>query len=260
MKLLRAMLLVGRHAFASVFASKRLLFLGFLCALPPLVNLVVLQQAADVRFEYWVGTVLFGYFHVVAGFGALFLGAAVLGDEIEGRTITYLFTRPVPREVFFVARLLGHVLAYSLLIAASLWLFTSMLADRIELGGALLGGTILVTCAGFAVYAAILAGLRLITDKAIYVGFLFGAAIEFGLSKASASGLSKWSVWHHMVVIEWRLADRSFGGASEALSGLRPEETLGGAATTLAVTFAVALAFGVVLVRTREIRVPAAVG
>jgi len=134
MNVLRTMLLVGGHAFGRALRSRRTWFLVLLCALPLLINVVALQTsgldpadtgstgrgASRPGFEHWVGVVLFGYFHVVAGFGALFLGPAVLGDEVEGRTITYVFTRPIRREAFFVARLLGYVVAYSILIASAM--------------------------------------------------------------------------------------------------------------------------------------------
>lgn len=255
------MLLVGRHAFGRVLRTKRTIFLAFLCALPLLITIAVLPSGPKLKFAYWVNMVLFGYFHVVAGFGALFLGAAVFGDEIEGRTITFLFTRPIPREAYFVARLLGYVFAYAIMITASMAMLAFVLRDRFEIPGRVLWGTIGATCGGFVVYAAILATLRLLTDKAIFVGFLFGAAIEAGLSKIPVTGLSKWSVWHHMAVIQWRLSGtREVGDAAEALVGIAPEETLSGSVTALAVTFAVAVILGVLLVRTRETRVPAAVG
>jgi len=49
---------------------------------------------------------------------ALILGSAVIAEEIEDRTVTYLFTRPVPRA----SVLLGRLLAAVLVAVALCWL------------------------------------------------------------------------------------------------------------------------------------------
>jgi len=38
---------------------------------------------------------------------ALFYGTSVLGDELDGKTLTYLFTRPLPRWHFVLGKYLG---------------------------------------------------------------------------------------------------------------------------------------------------------
>jgi len=47
---------------------------------------------------------------------ALVLGSAVVAEEIEDRTLTYLFTRPVPRAVVLLGRWLATLLLTELLI------------------------------------------------------------------------------------------------------------------------------------------------
>lgn len=50
---------------------------------------------------------------------ALVLGAAVVAEEIEDRTLTYLFTRPVPRVVVLLGRWLATLAVTEALILAS---------------------------------------------------------------------------------------------------------------------------------------------
>jgi ABC-type transport system involved in multi-copper enzyme maturation permease subunit len=49
----------------------------------------------------------------------LFYATAIIGDEIDEKTITYLFVRPVPRAVIFLGKYLSCVLVGGLLIIPS---------------------------------------------------------------------------------------------------------------------------------------------
>ena len=49
----------------------------------------------------------------------LFYATALIGDEVEDKTITYLFVRPVPRAIIYLGKYLAGVLAVSLLIFPS---------------------------------------------------------------------------------------------------------------------------------------------
>ena len=66
-------------------------------------------------------------------------------------------------------------------------------------------GTLLIALCGFATYAAFLAALRALFEKALYIGFFLVALVEWALASLPASGLSKCSVWHHLAVLQLRL-------------------------------------------------------
>ena len=100
--------------------SRRTIFMALVVGLPVLLSLVVrvLHDArrADLRVNNTTvtGPSIFGLmiwvFFVRFSVPVLgvFYGTALIADEVEDKTITYLFTRPIPRG----AVLLGKYLAY----------------------------------------------------------------------------------------------------------------------------------------------------
>jgi ABC-type transport system involved in multi-copper enzyme maturation permease subunit len=92
----RSLLMAGLVGLPVAFA---LLYRGVLAArIPPQVGPMELYGAVVVL--YYVGSVL--------PLVALFYATSLVADEVEGKTITYLLTRPVPR----VAILAGKFAAY----------------------------------------------------------------------------------------------------------------------------------------------------
>lgn len=114
---------------------------------------------------------------------ALFYGTSVLGHELEGKTLTYLFTRPLPRWKIVVGKYLGVVAA--LIPAATISLIGS--ASLLGVSGthvtAILAGAVGALLAYSAVF--ILIGF-LIPRRAMIVGLLYGIIFEFVLSFAPA--------------------------------------------------------------------------
>ncbi len=112
---------------------------------------------------------------------SLFYGTSVLGHELTGKTLTYLFTRPLPRWKFILGKYLGIITA--LLIPTSLSLLTSWLILG-ALGGfsvflALLAATVGALMAYNAIF--ILFGF-LIPRRAMIVALLYGVVFEMVLS------------------------------------------------------------------------------
>jgi ABC-type transport system involved in multi-copper enzyme maturation permease subunit len=204
--------------------------------------------------------ILMALYQFVIPFAALLLGVAVLGDEIEGRTITYLFTRPLPRPVFYLGRLLGYITAFGILAVVSTYVTAYLFGNRVELTAAQVGGASLIAFCGFAVYTAFLAALRAFVEKAIYVGFFLVALLEWTLGFLPASGLSKCSVWHHLAVLQTRMfTPFQLTKIEELLVGIAPDETARGSIIALASIFLASAIAGAVAVRFKEVRVPAAV-
>jgi hypothetical protein len=74
-----------------------------------------------------------------------------------------------------------------------------------------------------------------------------------------AGGMTRLSVWHHLSVFVMRLFEgRRFD--MPAMDNVAETETVGGSALVLVTVFFAALIASCILVRTREVRVPAAVG
>jgi hypothetical protein len=99
--------------------SQRTLFLGILTAAPVAVSLLVRLAALTnatviVNGRRPAGAEVFGtivwlvFIRFVVPVVGVFYGTALIADEVDDKTITYLFTRPIARR----AVLLGKYLAY----------------------------------------------------------------------------------------------------------------------------------------------------
>ncbi len=119
---------------------------------------------------------------VVVPLTGLVLGSAAVAEEVDDRTLTYLYTRPMPRAALLLGRYaaIAVVLTAILLIGVALFLLAASRARgegpplvagiaRPLLGAALIGG---------AVYAALAAALGAFVKNPMVVGLGYAFAIE----------------------------------------------------------------------------------
>jgi len=262
MRALPGFFLVWRSAFGSALRSKRLLVLVLLAALPLLVAALNVAYARHVGHSQFVYMFLMVVCQVTVPFGALFLGVAVLGDEIDGRTITYLFTRPLPRWVFYFGRLFGCACAFGLVVALSTLACAQIYMQRVFITWGQVGATTAVALGGSLTYMTFFAALRALVKKAILVGFMITFIFEFMLSKAPPGNGAKITVWHHLTLLMTRVfsGQVKIAGRLENLSGVVPVESVAGSIQVLVGVFLVSAFVGAYVVKTGEINVPAAVG
>jgi hypothetical protein len=257
MKWISGLLLVARQAFGQSFRGGRLFALLLLVLVPVLIATAISYARGRVNSEAYAWIMLFFVYQVVVPFIGLFLGVGALGDEIEGRTITYLFTRPIPRPVLYVGRLLGYAAGFSLLLAAAVLAIQALLGRRIpglETGGATAAA---IAVGGFCAYLALFALLRTLFRRALYLGAFLAFVFEGLVSKLPGARISQISIWHHMAVLFTKCADTG-SLDPDLVASILPTETARGSALALAVTFGAALLAGAVLVHRREVHVPAA--
>ena len=101
--------LLSRMQLRSLVLSRRMLFCIVLAAAP-----VVIAWFAGAHEDAAEIVPLLGLFlilQVVAPLISLTVGSSVVTEEIESRTLTYIFTRPTNRAAFFVGRLAASTLA-----------------------------------------------------------------------------------------------------------------------------------------------------
>lgn len=112
---------------------------------------------------------------------ALFYGTSVLGEELDGKTLTYLFTRPLRRSRFVVGKYLGIVAA--LVVPTGLSLLASWLLLEAPGGVALFAAVLVGTAGALLAYNAlfVLFGF-LIPRRAMIVALLYGVFFELILS------------------------------------------------------------------------------
>lgn len=114
---------------------------------------------------------------------ALFYGTSVLGHELDGKTLTYLFTRPIPRWKIVVGKFLGIVAALIPAVTVSLVVSGLLLGTGMVHLLTLLAGSAGAVTAYAAVFTLI--GF-MIPRRAMIVGLLYGIIFEFVLSFAPA--------------------------------------------------------------------------
>ncbi|MHC4549308.1 MAG: hypothetical protein ACYTEZ_11090 [Planctomycetota bacterium] len=258
MRNLNGFLLVARHAFGRLLMDKRTLGLLLLAAFPGFFAFMQVTFDSHVTVGEFTMAMLYIVLQTILPLAALVVGVAVMGDEIEGRTVTYLFTRPLARPVLYLGRLAGSSAAGGLLVALAVVVAARIFARQVALSDAETVATVGIAVGGFAVYTAFFAALRLLFRRALYIGFVLAVIFEGWVSKLPVSGFAKCSLWHHLALLQVRVLDADVA-TLPVPSSIGPAETAGGSLQALAWVLVVCLAGGAWLVRSREIRIPAAV-
>ena len=127
--------LVYVAAVRELVRRKRLVFLGMAGALPLLLAIVwrTHWSANMPAIDFFTNVGGLVYLKALVFLVSLFFGVPAIHDEIEGRTITYLFTRPLPRGAVYAGRLLAVSTVSGLVLAGSLALcFLIMVVGNFE--------------------------------------------------------------------------------------------------------------------------------
>lgn len=183
---------------------------------------------------------------------SLFYGTSICAEELEGRTLTYLITRPLSKTGIFLGKYAAYVALMFSMTAASLGLsFFLMNGHRFRDPGLYL--TFLrdagVLGLGIVVYTALFAFLGTFLRRAILIGLLFGFGWENVIQYFPGS-TQKFSIVHYMKSLLPRWGS---GGGSLAILLFRLEPTEPAAAIlTLAALAVIFLALGCWLFRTKE--------
>ena len=232
---------VYRFTLPAIFWSKRTLFFGLLVMiLPTIAAIFLMWKAIPVTEELRAGYVLYTYsFWLVNYFIlllALFFGTSVVAEEIEGKTLTYLFTRPVPKPAILLGKaaatwttgalLLGPMLllTYTLLtlgdgILAEYVLNAGIIKSELTYSGnpasflthlPTLIGDLMLTLAALAVYIAIFTFVGAFFNKPV----LWGIALAFGWESWVAyvpGPTRKLTVMHYMQSLTSHASGRNIG-------------------------------------------------
>ncbi len=112
---------------------------------------------------------------VVPVLGA-FYGTSLMSDEVEDRTLTYLFTRPVPRGAVIIGKYLAYLACTALVVLPSV---TAVYLLITPVSGGSIGGTFpqLLTdlgllALGLAVYGAVFAFIGALVPRPLVAGLI----------------------------------------------------------------------------------------
>mgnify|MGYP001350311893 CR=1 FL=1 len=190
-ELARASWILFQTHLVRTFRTRRGLIAAGLAALPVVLALIVQQVSRHLEATKGpapvepVILIVWGMLvQVIVPLVALVLASGVIAEEIEDRTITYLFTRPIPRAAILLGRWLAAALPILVLAGLSAEAVVRLLAEVGEPGEApwLPEGfhwRLLVTALmGGAVYSAVFAAAGALFKRPMLVGLAYTFVYE----------------------------------------------------------------------------------
>ena len=168
--------------------SRRTIFMGLVVGLPVLLALVIrvfdLAGASGVRVNNMAvdGPAVFGLiiwaFFLKFSIPVLgvFYGTSLIADEVEDKTITYLFSRPISREAVLLGKYLAYMGCTMLVVLPSIMLVWLLV---IPMGGSF-GANFIdlvkdlgIVAIGLAVYGAVFAFIGAKFKRPLLIGLVF---------------------------------------------------------------------------------------
>jgi ABC-type transport system involved in multi-copper enzyme maturation permease subunit len=178
--------------------SRRSVFLALVVGGPVIVALIAALvelfnlPALRVNGVRVGGNVIFGtmiwmlYLRVIVPILGVFYGTSLVADEVEDKTITYLFTRPIPRGAVLVGKYLAYLACTVLIVLPSVMIVYFLV---MPLGGRGMSGIasgfpslledLGLLALGLAVYGALFAFIGAQFRRPLLFGLFFAFGWEF---------------------------------------------------------------------------------
>ncbi len=196
----------------TLLRGRRGVSLALLCLLPLIAPALELFRAGagakgGVGFVEMLTTFYFPRVNLIV---ALFVGCGALGEEIEGKTLPYLLTRPVPRSALLLGRWLSAVVTSTVLLGAAfvtLYLATvgqmgveALVVDLPMLGVALAGMalSLFAYCAVFMLLSVVIKWPLLVGLALLFVWEQFAATMP--------GAMARYTLLHHIYTVLTRLS------------------------------------------------------
>lgn len=172
--------------------SRRTIFMALVVGGPVLLAVIVrLLQASGipalrvngVRVD---GAGIFGmmmwvlFIRFIVPVLGVFYGTALVADEVEDKTITYLFTRPIQRGAVMVGKYLAYLVCTSLVVLPSVMIVYFMLVPfaQVPASFGLLVKDLGILAVGLAVYGALFALAGAVLKRPLVIGLVFAFGWE----------------------------------------------------------------------------------
>jgi ABC-2 type transport system permease protein len=190
--LLSSSMRVFDFSFGQMLWSRRSVFLGLLVGAPVVLAAVVRILAATgwlpvVNGAQVGGPALFGvliwllFVRFVVPVLGVFYGTALMADEVDDKTITYLFTRPVPRASILLGKYFAYLACVVLLLLPAvviIYFLIVPLGGSIGQGFPLLLADLGMLAVGVAAYGAVFALVGAWLKRPLIVGLVFAFGWE----------------------------------------------------------------------------------
>lgn len=247
--------LAGLQIFGRV---RRWITLGVL-ALPVVMAALTRYFSPDIanaRVGAYVASVAGLYATVVVPFMGVFWGSAVFSDEVEGKSLVFLWTRPAGRALVLLLKWLLVTLALVLLLVPSLGLlFVILFYDngfgRIVAEGQMLLYDLGALTLGAAAYGAFGLLLATLLKRPLATGLAYVLVWDNAMHFIPGY-LKLFSIRHYVAVLSSRPSEGAPKGWLEFLAESATTETQ--AAVTLMVVTAVLVGLSAVVLTMREYR------
>lgn len=175
--------------------SRRSVFLGLLLGGPVLLALA-LRTVDALYMSGWrqingvqvSGPVVFGmmiwllYIRFIVPVLGVFYGTSLIADEVDDKTITYLFTRPIPRSAVLLGKYLAYLVCTTLLVLPSVMIVYFLI---VPIGGGHIGATFPsllrdfgMLATGLMAYGAVFALVGTRLKRPLIVGLVFAFGWE----------------------------------------------------------------------------------
>ena len=112
----------------------------------------------------------------------IFYGTALMADEVEDKTITYLFTRPIPRSAVLIGKYLAYLASTVLIVLPSVMLVYFLV---VPIGGGAIASSfptllrdLALLAIGLGVYGALFAAVGAWIKRPVLVGLFFAFGWE----------------------------------------------------------------------------------
>jgi ABC-type transport system involved in multi-copper enzyme maturation permease subunit len=171
--------------------SRRTIFMGLVVGLPVLIAIIVRiitslgapgMRVNNIAID---GPTMFGlmiwmfYLRFSIPVLGIFYGTSLIADEVEDKTITYLFTRPIPRGAVLLGKYLAYLACTVFVVLPSIVLVWLLL---VPIGGSLAANffdmvkDLAILAVGLALYGAVFAFIGAALKRPLLVGlaFIFG--------------------------------------------------------------------------------------
>lgn len=172
--------------------SRRTIFMALVVGGPVLLAVIVRavemfgMSALRVNGQRVAGIGIFGvmiwvlFLRFIVPVLGVFYGTALMADEVEDKTITYLFTRPIPRGAVLVGKYLAYLACTLLVVLPSVMIVYFLLVPFSQLPatfGMLLTDLSLLAL-GLAVYGGVFAFVGAFFKRPLVIGLVFAFGWE----------------------------------------------------------------------------------
>jgi len=164
--------------------SRRTVFMALVVGLPVLLSFVVrvlFELGAPINVSGG-GSVAFGmmiwvfFVRFSVPVLAVFYGTSLIADEVEDKTITYLFSRPIPRGAVLLGKYLAYLVCTIFVVLPAIvlvWLLVVPIQGSLGAGFPSLLTDLGLVALGLAVYGALFALFGAVLKRPLLSGLIF---------------------------------------------------------------------------------------